>query len=500
MSPRQPQTRELLVRIERSGRSRVGPQLEEQLRNAIRSGTLAPGSDLPSGRSLAEDLSVSRGVVVRAYAQLAAEGYLELRQGANPSVRGIPQQAEREPAQSSSPPAEQGAKLRYDLRSHQPELSTFPRQAWLQSLRHALRTAADSDLGYIDERGLKQLRAEISRYLGRARGVAADPEQIVVTAGSTHTLSLIFRALARGGATLIGFENPSHWLLHAVARRAGLTPVGIPLDRQGLRVDALRAANVGAVVVSPAHQFPTGAALSADRRAALVLWARETGGLIIEDDYDAEFRYDRAPIGALQGLSPEQVAYIGSVSKTLSPGIRLGWAVLPSDLVASVGGELFCSVLQISGIDQLALADFLLRGEFDRHMRRMRAVYRRRRDALVGALESRLPLMPVNGIAAGLHVVIELASTAAETAVVEEAKARGLAIESLSRHALPGYTGPPGLLIGYGAIPHPTIPDAIEQLAQALAAGTGSALANGRFSQPCGGLENNGGTPPRAGR
>jgi len=341
-----------------------------------------------------------------------------------------------------------------------------------------LRSAADADFGYIGRRGLEQLRAELSRYLGRARGVAADPARIVVTAGSTHTLSLISRALARRGASTIGFENPSHWVLHAVVQRAGLAPVGIPVDRLGLRIDELHSANVGAVVVSPAHQFPTGVALSPERRAELILWARESGGLIIEDDYDAEFRYDRAPIGALQGLSPEHVAYIGSTSKTLSPGIRLGWAVLPSELVASVAEELWSSILHLSGIDQLALADFMRRGEFDRHMRRMRTVYRRRRDALVKALETELPLMPVSGIAAGLHVVVELISTAAETAACEQARARGIAIESLSQHALPGYAGPPGLLIGYGDIGEPTIPLAIDQLAQVLDAGTRSGAAS----------------------
>jgi len=469
MSPRQLHVRDLLVRVDRSGRPGVGRQLEEQLRNALRSGTLPPGSDLPSTRALAEDLSVSRGVVVRAYAQLAAEGYLDLRQGAYPSVRGIPV-AETERTVRASPPPEQPPKVRYDLRPHQPELSTFPRQAWLRSLRQAMHSAADADLGYIDSRGLEQLRTEISRYLGRARGVAADPARIVVTAGSTHTLSLISRALARRGAHTIGFENPSHRLLHAVARHAGLTPVGIPVDRNGLRVDELYDANVRAVVVSPAHQFPTGAALSAERRAALAHWARESGGLIIEDDYDAEFRYDRAPIGALQGLSPEQVAYIGSTSKTLSPGIRLGWTVLPADLVAGVADELQASVLHLSGIDQLALTDFLSRGEFDRHLRRMRAVYRRRRDALVRALEARFPLMPVSGIAAGLHVVVELRSAAVETEAVEQARARGLALDSLSLHALPGYAGPPGLLIGYGDITEPAIPHAIDQLADALGA------------------------------
>jgi GntR family transcriptional regulator/MocR family aminotransferase len=470
MSPRQLQARDLLVKLDRSRRVELGRQIEAQLRTAIRSGTLAPGSDLPSTRALAEDLAVSRGVVVRAYAQLAAEGYLDLRQGANPSVRGI-RFVEPGVAEASSPAASQ--KIRYDLRPHQPDLGGFPRQVWLRSLRHALTRAANADLGYIDPRGLEQLRIELARYLGRARGVLADPDRIVVTAGSTHTLSLIARVLASRGETM-GFENPSHRIFFDVAEQAGLTPVGIPVDRDGIRVDALRSANVSAVLVTPAHQFPTGVALAADRRAELTLWARESGGLIVEDDYDAELRYDRAPIGPLQGLIPDRVAYLGSANKTLSPGIRLGWAVLPDELSASVTEELLRTVLHLSGIDQLALADFLQRGEFDRHIRRMRLVYKRRRDALISALETQLPQLRVSGIAAGLHVVVELPSSVSEEAVCEEAAARGLAIESLSYHALPDYECPPGLLIGYAGVLEPAIRFAVAELAAALRAAQGT--------------------------
>ena len=464
MSPRQLQARDLLIRIDRTRRAAIGRQIEDSLREAIRSRTLVPGSDLPSTRALAEELSVSRGVIVRAYAQLAAEGYLDLRQGANPAVRDVLELPAVPPA------ATRETRTRYDLRPHVPEVGTFPRQEWLRSLRDALSTATDADLGYIDSHGLEQLRREVSAYLGRARGVAAHPEQIVITAGSSHSISLIARVLARSGVTAIGFENPSHRMLHAVAERAGLTPVGLPVDRDGLVASALDEATVGAVVVSPAHQFPTGRVLSAERRAELVLWARESGGLIVEDDYDAEFRYDRAPVAALHGLSPEQVAYIGSTSKTLSPAIRIGWAVLPRALAASVAEELACSVLHLSAIDQLAFADFLRRGEFDRHLRRMRAVYRGRRDALVGALEQQLPHLRVSGAAAGLHVVLELPAEIDEAAVCTQAQARGVTVQSLSDHALPGYAGPGGLLIGYGGILDPALPHAIAELATAIAA------------------------------
>ncbi len=208
-----------------------------------------------------------------------------------------------EPTPAVDPERGAAARIRYELRAHLPEVSTFPRQAWLRSLRNAVGAATNAELGYVDCRGLPQLRTEVANYLGRARGVAANPDRIVITTGSTHALSLIGRALTRREATRMAFENPSHLVLHAVAERAGQTPVGVPVDTEGLCVDRLHLTDVDSVVVSPAHQFPTGVALSPDRRGLLIGWARSSGGLVIEDDYDAEFRYDRAPVGALQGLS-----------------------------------------------------------------------------------------------------------------------------------------------------------------------------------------------------
>lgn len=469
MSPRPFQIRELLVRVDRATPVPLGRQLEEQLREAIRHGRLSAHQQLPSTRMLAEDLEVSRGVVVRAYAQLAAEGYLKLGQGANPRVREIPVSAGR---RHSLPRNGDLQRFRYDLRPERPDLSRFPRRAWLRSLRQALVSCADSDLGYIDRRGITEVREEIADYLGRARGVAAAPEHVVMTAGSTHALTLIARALARRGQMSLAFENPSNCVLHAMARRAGLEPIGTPVDDDGLVVEKLASSGSQAVVVSPAHQFPLGAALSVERRSQLLSWARERDALIIEDDYDAEFRYDRSPIGALQGLAPERVAYIGSTSKTLAPGLRLAWAVLPSWLIEEVASELWGSMLHLPGIEQLAFADFLRHGEFDRHIRRMRAIYRARRDATIKALNRALPGFRIRGIAAGLHVVVELPATIDDKAVIQQTSKRGVAIEALSQHALDGYDGPPGLLVGFGAILEPSIPGAISELVGTLEAAT----------------------------
>lgn len=463
MSPHRLQTRELLLRVERAPGGRVGRQLEEQLRDAIRTGALAPGSNLPSTRMLAEDLGVSRGVVVRAYGQLAAEGYIQLRQGANPSVRRLAQ-PEAEHATPTERPARR--RVRYDLRPHLPEVAAFPRQGWIRATRNALARATNADLSYLDPQGLRWLRVELAAYLRRARGVVADPDRIVVTNGSAHSLSLIGRVLARLGSTRMAFENPSHFLLQNVATRSGQTPVPVPVDAQGLVVDDL--VGVQSVFVSPADQFPTGVALSADRRSELVRWARSADGLIVEDDYDAEFRYDRPPIGSLQGLAPDHVAYLGSTGKTLAPAIRIGWAVLPPCLVDEVANELLETVVHVSGIDQLAFADFLARGEFDRHLRRMRGLYRSRRDALVDALAAHLPDLCVSGVAAGLHVILELPSRELELSTAKLARSRGVLVDSLSQHALPGYDGPAGILIGFGSLAEPAIPQAVEQIAEAV--------------------------------
>jgi GntR family transcriptional regulator / MocR family aminotransferase len=466
VATRERHVRDVLLSVERSRGIPLGRQIEDGLRQAIRRGLLAAGTRLPSTRALAEDLAVSRGVVVRAYEQLAGEGYIDLRQGATASVRSVlgdGRLATRSPATGQTP------RLRYDLRPHVPEVGLFPRRAWLRSQRHALTTATDADIGYIDSGGLERLRLEIAAYVGRARGVAARPEQVVVTAGTTHSVSLICRALARRGTDAVGFENPSHHLLHAVASSAGLEPVGIAVDREGLVVGAIPDRRIGAVVVAPAHQFPSGCSLSPSRRTALVQWAIENDALVVEDEYDAEFRYDRAPIDALHGLAPGHVAYLGSTGKTLAPAVRLGWAILPEGLCADVQRELATSVVHISGLDQLTFVDFLARGELDRHLRRMRSVYMRRRDILVEALSRRLPNMNVSGIAAGLHVVLELPSFELEERALEAARGRGIYLQSLSEHALPGYDGPAGLLIGFGGITEAAVPAAVEELAAVVA-------------------------------
>jgi GntR family transcriptional regulator / MocR family aminotransferase len=451
---------DLLVRVARGGGPLRG-QLEEQLRDAIRSGRLAAGVPLPSTRSLARELAVSRGVVVDAYAQLAAEGYLVARQGAPTRVSEAASPAPGGPgaAAAEQPP-------RFDFRPGGPDVSLFPRAAWLASLRRALREAPDARLDYGDPRGAPELRLALARYLGRARGVACDPDRVVVTSGMAQGMALVARALAEQGGRRIGVEDPSNRPGREQLSANGLDLVPVPVDADGLRVDALEARAPAAAFVAPAHQFPLGVVLSPERRAALIDWAARTGALVLEDDYDAEYRYDRAPVGAVQGLAPELVAYAGSVSKTLAPGLRLGWFVVPERLAEGVVHAKASDDLGTPIVEQLALADFLERGELDRHLRRTRGVYRARRDALVAALARELPACPPTGVAAGLHLVVPLPPEADEPAIAARARARGVGLYGLAEHRIE--PGPPALLLGYGRIAEPAIEAAVAELAAAV--------------------------------
>jgi GntR family transcriptional regulator / MocR family aminotransferase len=459
------QTTELLLPLTRDGARPMGAQIEEHLRQAIRSGALKPGVRVPSTRDLARQLGVSRGLVVNAYAQLGAEGYLVVRQGALPTVADA---GAREAPTPQEPP--RPALPRFDFRPSMPDVSLFPRDVWLRCLKRALAEMTDADLSSDDPRGDEHLRAALVDYLGRVRGVVAAPARMVITTGYRQGEGLVCRALAAAGARRIGLENPGQPEQHTTARRAGLEPVLIGLDEDGLRVDELERADVDAVILTPAHQAPTGVPLSGERRTALLAWLRARDAIAVEDDYDAEYRYDRAAVGALQGLEPEHVVYAGSTSKTLAPALRIGWLAVPSRLVDAVAEEKHLADRVGALIDQRAFAQFLAGGELDRHLRRMRVHYRARRDALVEALTDELPEASVEGIAAGLHATVRLPDGDDERAIVAEAERRRIALEPMDDYREGGATGPPTLLIGYGQIAEPSIRPGIRALAEVIRA------------------------------
>ena len=456
---------DLLVAVDRARPRTLGRQIEDQLRAAIRDNTLRQGTRLPSTRDLARELGVSRPIVVDAYAQLAGEGYLELRPGARPRVAGGRAAPRETPASTGPEPA---AEPKYDFRPGVPDLSSFPRSAWLRSVREALSTMRDADLGYTDPHGTEVLRLALRDYLGRVRGVVTDAGRVVITSGYCQGRSLVCRALVSLGAKRVAVEDPCHDEVRSSVVGAGLTLVPLPVDADGLRIEALEEVKADAVIVTPAHQYPTGAVLSGQRRGALLEWLRRRGTFALEDDYDAEYRYDRAPVGALQALDPERIVYAGTASKTLAPALRLGWLVVPPRLTAAVQQHQRQMDFGVSRIEQHAFADFLSRGELDRHLRRMRVRYRARRDALVEALTEALPEVRVHGIRAGLHLAVQLRDGDRARTIRTEALRRGVALTAMSDYYLERAPDSAMLLLGYGRISEAGIRAGVRELAAAV--------------------------------
>jgi GntR family transcriptional regulator/MocR family aminotransferase len=400
---------------------------------------------------------------VAAYAQLGAEGYLRLRRNAPPVVAdGVGTAAE---ARTLTADPEWPHNLRPDL----PDYGAFPRDEWLKSYRAALRGVPNAELAYGDVRGSTQLRDALAAYLGRVRGVVGEPEHTFVCSGFAQAVSLLGGVLVRTGRKRIAVEDPSHAVIRQLVARSGLEPISIPVDAEGIDVDAVVAAAPDAVLVTPAHQFPTGVVLSPERRARLLAWADERNTFVIEDDFDSEYRYDRPPVGSLQGLMPERVVYCGTASKTLAPTLRLGWIVAPGELVWPLVEQVLYTVIAPPRLEQLAFTDFLLRGELDRHLRRMRLRYRRRRDVLVRELERQLPTLQVRGHAAGLYVQVLLPDGLHEARILEEARTRGVGLSGMAEHCAEA-TREPALLLGYAVAPEPSLRRAVTVLAEAVRA------------------------------
>ncbi|MYS83343.1 PLP-dependent aminotransferase family protein [Embleya scabrispora] len=454
--------RELLVHLDRSA-GRLGAQVQAGLRAAIRSGRLPADFRMPSTRALAESLGVSRGMVVDAYEQLVAEGYLTSRHGSGTRVTAAcvaPQPADPTGCDPVIP-------ITHDLKPGVPDLSAFPRAAWSAATRHVLHTAPHAAFDYPGPSGTSELRVALSDYLGRVRAAQARPEHIVVVNGVAQGLSLVSQALRRLGLDVLAVEDPSSDRQRGIFSTHGLTVAYAPTDAEGIDVDALASTGARAVLVTPAHQYPTGVVLSPRRRAALVDWARTHDGLIVEDDYDAEFRYDRDPVGCLQGLAPDRVVHLGSTSKALAPGMRLGWAVLPAPLIERIHDLKTNADLGSATLPQLTLVRMLATGAYERHLRTMRAHYRIRRDAVTEALAEHLPAARVHGVAAGIHLYVELPPGSDESATVRRARERGVRVEPMAAmRALAG--GPPAVIIGYAGLSPDRLREAVRLLARSV--------------------------------
>jgi GntR family transcriptional regulator / MocR family aminotransferase len=461
---------EVLVTLDRSGRVPLRAQLEDQFRRAIRSGRLGDGERVPSSRALATALGLSRGLVQECYAQLQAEGYLVTRGGSATRVAMAAGLAK--PVRHAPPPARPPARpprLAADFASGVPDLASAPRQAWAWAVGEACRTAPSTEFDYGDGQGSQMLREVLAAYLRRVRAADVTAGEVVICSGMAQGLGLVLRALAAGGVKRVGVENPGAIAsLTATAAWAGVEAAAVPVDEGGVDVDALDASGARAVVLTPAHQWPTGVVLAPERRLALADWAARRQATIIEDDYDAEFRYDRDPVGALQGLAPDRVASLGTVSKSLAPVLRLGWIMSPPSLTGTLTRAKQITDRGSPGLDQMALAILIESGRYDRHLRRMRAEYANRRQTLVQALAADAPSVRLTGLAAGFHAVAHLPAGAAEQEVIDAARERSVRLYGMSTYRANQSPNPPQLVLGYGNTSHQAIREGIAALGTIL--------------------------------
>ncbi|UKJ62462.1 PLP-dependent aminotransferase family protein [Cellulosimicrobium cellulans] len=507
-------------------------RLERAVRDAVHTGRVPIGAALPPSRQLAEALGVSRWVVTEAYGQLVAEGFLEARTGSatrvsaaarSSSPRGTRALGEwptspagttaragrggpggsREGRAADGRPARavvdagrtdtgrtHAARARFDLAPGVPDLRHVPRDAWLRAAREALGTsggtASNDDLGQPSPAGHPHARAVVVDHLRRARVAAAADDAVVLTRGATDGIARVAAALVEAGHTHLLVEDPSWSVLRDVAARAGLTSVPVPVDDAGADIEALVAASrrtgARAALLTPAHQFPTGSALAPERREAVLAWARSVDGLVVEDDYDAEFRYDRRPVAALQQLDPERVVLLGSVSKTMSPAFGIGWMVVPArwrESVMRAASPTHGAAAAPSTVDQLTFARFVASGGYDRHLRAARGRYRRRRDAVLDALARELPGAPVSGIAAGMHALLDLPGTPEDPApdaahVVREAARREVTVVDLRRYQVRPAARSTTLVLGYGNLADARVDEAVARLADAVRSARGT--------------------------
>jgi GntR family transcriptional regulator/MocR family aminotransferase len=456
----------LLLQLDRGTPRQLGHQLQEKLRTAIRTGALRPGERLPSSRSLADQLGISRGLVVDTYAQLYAEGYLVSEVGSGTRV------AERAEATASTRTVETtqpATRFDVDFEYGIPDLASAPVRDWVWALGDAARLAPATLMGDEPDRGDQRLREVLAAYHRRVRAGASDAERTIVTTGFRHALTLVFATLAEHGVQSVGLESPGPRDHDRIAERFGLQAVPVPVDEDGVDVAALRASGARAVVLTPAHQCPTGVALSPVRRQELMAWAEHVDGFVIEDEYDSEFRYDRQPVGSLQGLAPERVIALGSASKTLAPGIRIGWIFTPPAILDGLVETKALTSRGAPALDQLALARLMESGRYDRHLRRMRTTYQVRRDALIAAVDEHLSALQLIGLAAGCHAVLRLPDGVSEAAVVAAAEERSVAVRGLGDYRM-GDVGPsaPGLVLGFGNVNESGIRRGVRALAEAI--------------------------------
>jgi GntR family transcriptional regulator/MocR family aminotransferase len=454
---------ELLVTVNRDSEVGLRAQLEGQLRDAIRTSRLAAGERLPSSRGLSLALGLSRGLVQECYAQLQAEGYLTSRPG---SATRVAETAvvHADDAPPKPPPVPRQPRVA-DFRAGVPDLGMAPREDWAWAIREVCRTAPNTAFDYGTPEGEPRLREVLGAYLRRVRATTGD--HLLICTGMAQALGLTLRALTPDITTL-AFEDPGGATTTTrQATAAGMAAVPVPVDEDGLDVDALERSPARAVLVTPAHQWPTGVVLAGHRRQELIAWARRRDGYVIEDDYDAEFRYDRDPVGSLQGLAPDRVISLGTVSKSLAPTLRIGWILAPERLFPALVRAKQVADRASPGLDQLALATLIETGRYDRHLRRMRTEYATRRETLLTALAEHAPDVRVTGLAAGFHAVLHLPPGADENDVIAEARRRGVGLYGMAEMCRAAPQGP-RLVLGFGNTPTRAVSAGVAAVADLL--------------------------------
>ncbi|WP_285548804.1 PLP-dependent aminotransferase family protein [Actinoplanes regularis] len=446
--------------------------LTDGLRSAIMAGRLAPGARLPATRLLAAELGVSRGVVVQAYQRLTDEGLADARTGSgtvvvqDAAVPPRPAADRRRTLHELRLPLSTPDGIDLNLSPGVPDLAAFPRAAWLRAERAVLDRVTSADLGYGDPGGAPRLRAGLVAWLARTRGVRADADDVLVCGGVAQGQTLLAQVLRARGEAAVAVEDPGSRGTRDQLAHWGVRTEPVPVDESGLLIGPLHATGLNTVLLTPAHQFPTGVVLAPERRRDLLAWAAGEHRLVLEDDYDAEHRYDRAPVAAMQGSAPERVAYLGSVSKSLAPGMRLGWLIAPRGMQAELLAAKHASDLGSSALPQLVLAELLASGDYERHLRTVRTRQRARRDALLAGLRAHLPQARVRGVAAGLHLLVELPAGTDDVAFADRVRETGVLAHPLSWHRL--LPGPPGLILGYAAHSPDRLTEAAHRIGRAL--------------------------------
>lgn len=457
--------------------------LTGRLRAALADGRLGVGDRLPASRVLAAELQVSRGVVTEAYRRLSEDGQVAGNGRGGTVVVAAPVPGAMVPdamvpdvvRSAAVFPAAPGAgvfdALRaapapIDLSPGVPDLAAFPRAAWLRAERAVLNELPPAALGYGDPRGALALRQAVAGWLARTRGIRASPDEVIVVSGVTQALGLLAQVLRADGIDAIGVEDPGSLGTRQHLNAWGLSTPPVPVDSDGAEVGVLAVSGLAAVLLTPAHQFPTGVVLDGQRRRDLLLWARD-GGLVVEDDYDAEHRYDRPPVPALRAILAGQVCYLGSASKLLAPALRVGWILPPPRYAGALTAAKRMADQGSAVLPQLVLAQLMTSGELERQLRLLRKRHRQRRDAMIGAIAAHLPQAAVHGAAAGLHLTITFPHRFADTDLAAACLARGVKVQPLSWHRQ--RPGPPGLVLGYAASPPDRIIEGVAAVGEAAA-------------------------------